>query len=81
MGDRGDILRTMHKALRGQQRDCVMPESTLPASIVGRIAGKGLADEMNDRGYLVVHGVDGRAHYVRLPAGVDLMTLPTDGIV
>ncbi len=81
MGDRGDILRTIHKALHGQQRDYVMPQATLSEPIVGRIAGKGLADEMNDRGYLVVDGVDGRAHYVRLPAGVDLGTLPTDGIV
>ena len=81
MGDRGDILRTMHKALHGQQRDYVVPESTLSVPIVGRIAGKGLDDEMNDRGYLVVDGVDGRAHYVRLPTGVDLTTLPTDGIV
>lgn len=81
MGDRGDILRAMHKALHGQQRDCVMPEATQSVPIVGRIAGKGLADGMNDRGYLVVDGVDGRAHYVRLPAGVDLTTLPADGIV
>jgi len=81
MGDRGDILRTMHKALHGQARNYAMPEATLSAPIVGRIAGKGLADEMNDRGYLVVDGVDGRAHYVRLPAGIDLTTLPTDGIV
>ena len=81
MGDRGDILRTMHKALHGQQRDYVIPEPTLSVPIVGRIAGKGLDDEMNDRGYLVVDGVDGRAHYVRLPTGVDLTTLPTDGIV
>jgi len=81
MGDRGDILRTMHKALHGQQRDYVIPEPTLSVPIVGRIAGKGLADELNDRGYLVVDGVDGRAHYVRLPAGVDLTTLPMDGIV
>jgi len=81
MGDRGDILRAMHKALHGQRRDCAMPEVSKSVPIVGRIAGKGLADEMNDRGYLVVDGVDGRAHYVRLPAGVDLTTLPTDGIV
>ncbi len=81
MGDRGDILRAMHTALHGQQRDCAMPEATQSVPIVGRIAGKGLSDEMNDRGYLVVDGIDGRAHYVRLPAGVDLTTLPMDGIV
>ena len=80
MGERGDILRTMHKALRGQQRELVL--ETAPATpVFGRIAAKGLADELNDRGYLVVDGIDGRAHYVRLPVGADLAALPVGGIV
>ena len=59
MGERGDILRTMHKALRGEQRELVL--ETAPATpVLGRIAAKGLADELNDRGYLVVDGIDGR---------------------
>ncbi|MBT9508676.1 DUF3363 domain-containing protein, partial [Rhodoferax sp.] len=49
--------------------------------VIGRIAAKGLADELNDRGYLVVDGIDGRAHYVRLPVGADLTSLPVGGIV
>lgn len=80
MGERGDILRTMHKALRGEQREMVL--ETAPATpVLGRIAAKGLADELNDRGYLVVDGIDGRAHYVRLPVGADLAALPVGGIV
>lgn len=80
MGERGDILRTMHIALRGQQRECVLEaEPTRP--VIGRIAAKGLADELNDRGYLVVDGIDGRAHYARLPVGADLAALPVGGIV
>jgi type IV secretory pathway VirD2 relaxase len=80
MGERGDILRTMHKALRGQRRECVLEtEPTRP--VIGRIAAKGLADELNDRGYLVVDGIDGRAHYARLPVGADLAALPVGGIV
>jgi type IV secretory pathway VirD2 relaxase len=80
MGERGDILRTMHKALRGEQRELVL--ETAPATpVLGRIAAKGLADELNDRGYLVVDGIDGRAHYVRLPVGADLAALPMGGIV
>jgi len=81
MGERGDILRTMHRALRGQQRECVMPENVPEGSIIGRIADKGLTDELNDRGYLVVDGIDGRAHCVKLPAGDDLAGLPVGGIV
>jgi type IV secretory pathway VirD2 relaxase len=48
---------------------------------VGRIAAKGLADEFYDRGYIVVEGLDGRAHYVPLARSVDIADLPTDGIV
>jgi len=54
----------MHKALRGQQRECVVPESVPDIPVIGRIAGKGLVDELHDRSYLVVDGIDGRAHYV-----------------
>jgi len=79
MGERGDILRTMHKALKGQQRELVL-ETEPAAPVIGRIVTKGLADELNDRGYLVVDGIDGRAHYVRLPVGVDLVALPVGGI-
>ena len=80
MGERGDILRTMHKALKGQQRELVL-EAVTTTPVIGRIAAKGLADELNDRGYLVVDGIDGRAHYVRLPVGADLAALPVGGIV
>ena len=31
--------------------------------IVGRVAGIGLTDEINDRHYVVVDGIDGRVHY------------------
>jgi hypothetical protein len=81
LGERGDVLRAMRRALQGQQRECVAEASARDAPIVGRIAAKGLADELNDRGYLVVDGIDGRAHYVRLPPGVDVSALPLDGIV
>ena len=80
MGERGDILRAMHKALKGQQRELVLEPAPMTA-VIGRIAAKGLADELNDRAYLVVDGVDGRAHYVRLPVGSDLADLPVGGIV
>ena len=50
-------------------------------TIVGRVAGKGLADELYDRGYLVVGGIDGKAHYVALPARTDLEQYPTGAVV
>ncbi|MFN7040816.1 MAG: DUF3363 domain-containing protein [Acidovorax temperans] len=80
MGQREEALETVRRALKGQLRECVVHEQpTYP--VTGRIAGKGLADELHDRGYLVVDGVDGRAHYLKLPAGIALTDLPTNGIV
>jgi type IV secretory pathway VirD2 relaxase len=80
LGERGDILRTMHKALRGKQRECVL--DPVPAtSVIGRIVGKGLADELHDRAYIVIDGMDGRAHYLKLPTATDLTELPIGGIL
>jgi type IV secretory pathway VirD2 relaxase len=80
MGQREDALETVRRALKGQQRECVVHER-LAVPVVGRIAGKGLVDEFHDRGYLVVDGIDGQAHYLELPAGTDLSQLPLHGIV
>jgi len=79
LGEREDALHAMRRALAGQQRELVIDETGTP--MLGRIVGKGLADELHDRGYLVVDGIDGRAHYLKLPAGADLGELPIGGIV
>ncbi|MGJ7536968.1 MULTISPECIES: DUF3363 domain-containing protein [unclassified Variovorax] len=80
MGQREDALETIRLALKGQRRECVVDER--PTSpVIGRIVGKGLFDELHDRGYLVVDGIDGRAHYLKLPVGTDLAELPVRGIV
>lgn len=82
LGERGDIVRALHRALRGEPREYVTEVgAALTQPIVGRIAGKGLADELHDTGYLVVDGVDGRAHYVPLPAKAQLPDYPVGGIV
>lgn len=80
MGQREDALETVRRALKSQRRECVVNEHPT-SSVIGRIAGKGLADELHDLGYLVVDGIDGRAHYLKLPAGTDLAELPMHGIV
>ncbi|WP_272943563.1 DUF3363 domain-containing protein [Variovorax sp. CF313] len=80
MGEREDMLASMRRAFKGQQRDYVL-DGAMTAPVIGRIAGKGLPDELHDRGYLVVDGIDGRAHYLKLPAGADLSALPVGGIV
>jgi type IV secretory pathway VirD2 relaxase len=82
MGERGDIIRTMQRAFTREHREYAIVNPTqMFASIVGRLAFKGLADELHDRGYIVVDGVDGRAHYVPLARSVDIANLPMEGIV
>lgn len=82
MGERGDIVRTMQRAMGSLQRELAVFEPGKDGSVVvGRIVSKGLADELNDRGYLVVDGLDGKAHYLALPARAELHDYPIGGLV
>lgn len=82
MGERGDIIRTMQRAMSGKQRDLtVFQPGEDGRSIIGRVAGKGLADELYDKGYLIVDGSDGKAHYVALPPRTELEQYPTGAVV
>ncbi|MGC5830928.1 relaxase/mobilization nuclease and DUF3363 domain-containing protein [Ralstonia pseudosolanacearum] len=82
MGERGDIIRTMQRAMSGRPRElAVFHPGEDGRSIVGRVAGKGLADELYDKGYLIVDGTDGKAHYVTLPPRVELEQYPTGAVV
>jgi type IV secretory pathway VirD2 relaxase len=76
LGERGDIIKTMHRALdredladeRPVTRYVLHREETTER-IVGRVLDKGLGgDEMGDRVRLVVDGVDGRVHHVEMDA-------------
>ncbi|HVI50809.1 MAG TPA: DUF3363 domain-containing protein [Candidatus Sulfotelmatobacter sp.] len=73
LGERGDIIRTMQKALRaeGAERDPMTFQihDTAPATpIVGRVIDKNLSDELGESLTLVVDGIDGRTHHV---SGID----------
>ncbi|GAB1616983.1 Type IV secretory pathway, VirD2 components [Pseudomonas sp. NGC7] len=86
LGERGDIIRTMQRAMSGQPRELAVFEPGQDAdergrTIVGRVAAKGLADELHDRGYLVIDGTDGKAHYVALNARDELANYPTGAVV
>ncbi|MAS15350.1 MAG: type VI secretion protein [Nitratireductor sp.] len=71
LGERGDIIKRMHRALteRGIERgsaDYVLAAESLNAPIVGRLVERGLDDELKGTAYAVVDGVDGRSHHIRL---------------
>jgi type IV secretory pathway VirD2 relaxase len=72
LGARNDIVDTIHRTLadhgladeRGIDQ-YVLHGSGASERAVGRVIGKGLAgDEMSERVYLVVDGVDGRVHHM-----------------
>ena len=74
MGERGDIFKTMHRELKaaGLERaagDHVIfdPEQG-NMRMVGRIIGEGFSDELSERRYVVLDGIDGRTHYAEIGA-------------
>jgi len=69
LGERGEIIRNMHKALKaeGQERDPMtfqIHEGPPETPIVGRVVDKYLTDEMGENLTVVVDGIDGRTHHV-----------------
>ena len=82
LGERGDIIRTLQRAMGGQPRElAVFEPGDDGRTIIGRVAAKGLADELRDRSYLVIDGVDGKAHYVALNARDEPANYPTGAVV
>ncbi|HGM4255603.1 TPA: DUF3363 domain-containing protein [Pseudomonas aeruginosa] len=82
LGERGDIIRTMQRAMSGQPRElAVFEPGEDGGTVIGRVAAMGLADELRDLGYLVIDGVDGKAHYVALNARDELANYPTGAVV
>jgi type IV secretory pathway VirD2 relaxase len=72
LGERGDIIKRMHRALneRGEERSAssyVLAGESLPAPIVGRLIDRDLDDELKGTAYAVVDGTDGRIHHIKLP--------------
>ncbi len=73
MGERGDIIKTLHRemardgATRGAADFSIYdPADPKADRLIGRVVTRGLSDELNDRQYLIIDGVDGRVHYVEI---------------
>jgi type IV secretory pathway VirD2 relaxase len=66
---RDDIIKTMHRAMRGAGREIDVSSFALhgdePADrVLGRLAERGLHDELKGSAYAVIEGVDGRTHHL-----------------
>lgn len=78
IGKRGDIIATLDREVRARGLAASPADYAIhnPARahgqpIVGRIAARGLSDEQAGREYLIVDGIDGRAHYIEIGLGGD----------
>jgi len=72
LGERGDIIKRMHRALTecGIERAAssyVLTGEGIGDRVVGRLLDRGLDDELKGTAYAVVDGIDGRTHHVKLP--------------
>jgi type IV secretory pathway VirD2 relaxase len=72
LGERGDIIKRIHRGLteRGIDRgtaNYVLAGESLDDPIIGRLVDRGLDDELKGTAYAVVDGVDGRTHHIKLP--------------
>jgi type IV secretory pathway VirD2 relaxase len=71
MGERGDIIKRMHRAfsVRDIERTSasyVLAAENVEQPVIGRLIERGLDDELKGTAYAVVDGIDGRCHHVRL---------------
>ncbi|MER9695954.1 relaxase/mobilization nuclease and DUF3363 domain-containing protein [Mesorhizobium sp. M0179] len=71
LGERGDIIKRMHRALteQGIERGSatyVLAAERLDTPIVGRLVDRGLDDELKGSAYAVIDGTDGRTHHIKL---------------
>ena len=86
LGEQGDIIRTMQRALTaaGVERAAAAQVIHGPENdtyVIGRVVERGLADELRDRHYLIVDGIDGRSHYIDIGRGEASEPLAVGAIV
>jgi type IV secretory pathway VirD2 relaxase len=68
LGIRGDIIKTMHRAVSAADRQPDVAGFALHGDeanepVLGRLVGRGLHDELKGTAYAVIDGVDGRTHH------------------
>jgi type IV secretory pathway VirD2 relaxase len=79
MGERGDIIKTLHRDLKDKHLEQGLADSVIhsgepgqhtPATpVMGRLIRRGLSDEHSDRHYVILEATDGRIHYMDIGQG------------
>jgi type IV secretory pathway VirD2 relaxase len=70
LGLRGDIIKTMHRAVSGAGREPDVAGFALHGDdpsypVLGRLVERGLHDELKGSAYAIVEGIDGRTHHLQ----------------
>jgi type IV secretory pathway VirD2 relaxase len=70
LGTRGDIIKTMHRAMTGQglvaeSGRFAMHSGAAGELVIGRLVERGLHNELTGEAYAVVDGADGRVHHCK----------------
>lgn len=84
LATRGDIIKTMHHAMAGGPERplsdfAIQDEPAEP--VLGRLAERGLHNELTGEAYAVIDGVDGRVHHLRFSDLETTGDTPAGGIV
>jgi len=72
MGERGDIIKTMHRAMAGRDQRLIDgtslydPGADVAKPVTGKIISQGVGDDVADRAYLIIDDLDGKSRYVNL---------------
>jgi len=87
-GERGDIIKTMHRSLKVAGLDAGAAEYSIfdpgdprSRSVTGLIIDRGLHDELDDGHYVVVDAVHGRVHFVSLDPRQEIDDVPIGAVV
>jgi type IV secretory pathway VirD2 relaxase len=72
LGIRGDVIKTMHRAMSASGREPDISRFALQGDdprepVLGRFVARGHHDELKGSAYAIVEGIDGRTHYVSFP--------------
>jgi type IV secretory pathway VirD2 relaxase len=86
LGERGDIIKRLHKTIAKDGSLRVLSSWALEGEshgepVIGRLMARGLDDELRGTAFAVIDGIDGRVHYLKLPDIDAAGDGPTGGIV
>lgn len=72
LGERGDIIKTMHRAMSRQLSSTetgrfALHQEAPENPVIGRLVERGLHEELTGEAYAIVDSVDGRIHHLKFP--------------